>query len=78
MTTTLALPYWSEDKAREVATVDRPAVWLQQVTMTRICLGLTDGKTSLSVELLPNEVAGLAAEFARFHESWRLNNATLR
>lgn len=69
--TGLALPHWSEDKAKAVATVERPAVWLQQVTMTRVVLGLTDGQNSLQVELLPNEVDGLAAELARFHESWR-------
>jgi len=78
MATTLALPYWSEAKAKEAATVDRPTVWLEQVTMTRVRLGLTDGKTSLSVELLPNEVAGLAAEFARVYETWSMACAMSR
>ena len=69
--TRLAFPHWSKATAQAGATDDRPAVWLQQVTMTRVVLGLTDGQTSLQAELLPNEVAGLAAELARFHESWR-------
>jgi hypothetical protein len=76
--TGLALPHWSEDKAKAVATVERPAVWLQQVTMTRVVLGLTDGQNSLQVELLPNEVGGLAAEFAWHYENWMLKNATIR
>jgi len=76
--TGLTLPHWSEDKAKAVATVERHAVWLQQVTMTRVVLGLTDGQTLLQVELLPNEVDGLAVEFARHYETWRLQNEALR